>query len=167
MNSPLTGWFGHAAAFAFEGGYRPAPGIERFLTGTPGVLGLAALEVGVDLAADATIPAVQVKSAALWTAFANRMTARCGAFDFRLLTTTDPAARGSHIAYAHPEGYAIMRTLIARGVIGDFRSPDVLRFGLTPMYLGFEDVWRAVEILAEIMETGAWRNAPAASGRVT
>jgi kynureninase len=77
------------------------------------------------------------------------------------------AARGSHIAYAHPEGYAIMRTLIARGVIGDFRKPDVLRFGLTPLYLGFEDVWRGVEILAEIMETEAWRNAPAASGRVT
>jgi len=167
LTSPLTGWFGHAAAFAFEGGYRPAPGIEHFLTGTPGVLGLAALEVGVDLAREATIPSVQTKSAALWKAFAERMAARCGRQDFTLLTASDAARRGSHIAYTHPEGYAIMRTLIARGVIGDFRSPDVLRFGLTPIYLGFEDVWRAVEILAEIMETEAWRNAPAASGRVT
>jgi kynureninase len=167
LTSPLTGWMGHAAAFDFEGSYRPAPGIERFLSGTPGVLGLAAFEVGVDLAVEATIPAVETKSRALWSLFDERMAARCARFGFECLTTADGAARGSHIAYAHPEGYAIMRTLISRGVIGDFRKPDVLRFGLTPLYLGFEDVWRAVEILAEIMETEAWRNAPAASGRVT
>ena len=168
LTSPLTGWMGHAAAFRFRRqSYRPAPGIERFLSGTPSVLGLLAFEVGVDLAREATIPAVEAKSRALWSLFAERMEARCGQFGFELMTTADGAKRGSHIAYAHPEGYAIMRTLIARGVIGDFRKPDVLRFGLTPLYLGFEDVWRAVEILAEIMETEAWRNAPAASGRVT
>ena len=157
--SPLTGWMGHAAGFAFEPTYRPAPGIERFLTGTPSILGLVALEVGVDLAREATIAAAEAKSRALWSLFAERMTARCGAHGFELLTKADATARGSHIAYSHPEGYAIMRTLIARGVIGDFRSPDVLRFGLTPLYLGFEDIWRAVEILAEIMETESWRDA--------
>jgi kynureninase len=167
LTSPLTGWMGHAAGFDFEPTYRPAPGVERFLSGTPSVLGLLAFEVGVDLAIEATIPAVEAKSRALWSLFAERMEARCARFGFVGLTTADGAARGSHIAYGHPEGYAIMRTLIARGVIGDFRKPDVLRFGLTPLYLGFEDVWRAVEILAEIMETEAWRNAPAASGRVT
>ena len=87
------------------------------------------------------------------------MAARCGRFGFELLTTADGAARGSHIAYAHPEGYAIMRTLIARGVIGDFRKPDVLRFGLTPLYLGFEDVWRAVEILGR----ESWKPKPGAT----
>jgi kynureninase len=167
LTSPLTGWMGHAAGFDFEPSYRPAPGVERFLSGTPSVLGLLAFEVGVDLSREATIPAVEAKSRALWSLFGERMEARCAPFGFELLTTADGAARGSHIAYAHPEGYAIMRTLIARGVIGDFRKPDVLRFGLTPLYLGFEDVWRAVDILAEIMETEAWRNAPAASGRVT
>ncbi len=167
LNSPLTGWMGHAAAFDFEGAYRPAAGIERFLTGTPSILGLLALEVGIDLAREATIAAAETKSRALWALFAGRMEERCGAFGFRRITTDDPARRGSHIAYAHPEGYAIVRTLIVRGVIGDFRKPDVLRFGLTPLYLGFEDVWRAVEVLAEVMEAEAWRNAPAATGRVT
>ena len=167
LTSPLTGWMGHAAAFDFEGTYRPAPGIERFLAGTPSILGLLALEVGVDLAREATIPAVEAKSRALWGLFAERMERRCAGFGFTRLTNADGAARGSHIAYAHPQGYAIMRTLISRGVIGDFRKPDVLRFGLTPLYLGFEDVWRAVETLAEVMESESWRDAPASSGRVT
>ena len=167
LTSPLAGWMGHAAGFDFEPSYRPAPGVERFLSGTPSVLGLLAFEVGVDLAMEATISAVEAKSRALWSLFAERMAALCAPFGFTCLTTANGAARGSHIAYAHPEGYAIMRTLIARGVIGDFRKPDVLRFGLTPLYLGFEDVWRAVEILAEIMESEAWRDAPPASGRVT
>ncbi len=167
LTSPLTGWMGHAAAFDFEEGYRPAGGIERFLTGTPSILGVLALEVGVNIAVEATIPAVEAKSRKLWSLFAQRMEARCAAYGFQRITGADPAGRGSHIAYAHPQGYAIMRALIARGVIGDFRKPDVLRFGLTPLYLGYEDVWRAVEVLAEIMATESWRNAPAASGRVT
>ena len=167
LASPLTGWMGHAAAFDFEGSYRPAAGIGRFLTGTPSILGLLALEVGVELSCEATIAAAETKSRALWALFADRMDERCGAFGFRSITLDDPVQRGSHIAYAHPEGYAVMRTLTAHGVIGDFRTPDVLRFGLTPLYLGFEDVWRAVEILAEIMAAEAWRNAPAATGRVT
>ena len=128
---------------------------------------MAALEVGVDLAREATIGAVEEKSRALWSLFAERMEDRCGAFGFELITTSDGSARGSHIAYAHPEGYAIMRTLISKGVIGDFRKPDVLRFGLTPLYLGFEDIWRAVETVGGIMEREDWRRAPAASGRVT
>ena len=168
LRSPLSGWMGHAAAFDFAGEYRPAAGVERFLCGTPPILGLLALEVGVDLALEADPGAVAAKSGRLWDLFAAQVEARCGAHGFALLTRRDAARRGSHIAYAHPEGYRIMQALITRGVIGDFRDPDVLRFGTTPLYLGYEDVWRAVESLHEVMRTKAWRDAPARTiGRVT
>ena len=168
LRSPLTGWLGHAAPFAFEADYRPAPDISRFLCGTPPVLGMTALEVGVDLALEAEIGALTAKSAGLWNLFAGQMTQRCGGFGFHLISPADPARRGSHIAYGHPAAYQIMQALIARGVIGDFRRPDVLRFGLTPLYLGYGDIWRAVEILYEIMQDGTWRNFSADSaGRVT
>ena len=168
LRSPLSGWMGHAAAFDFIDDYRPAAGIERFLCGTPPILGLLALEVGVDLALEADTGAVADKSARLWDLFTDRIEARCGEHGFKLLTRRDPARRGSHVSYAHPEGYRIMQALIARGVIGDFRDPDVLRFGITPLYLGYEDVWRAVESLHEVMRTEVWRDAPVRPcGRVT
>jgi kynureninase len=168
LRSPLRGWMGHAAAFDFVDDYRPAAGIARFLCGTPPILGVLALEVGVDLALEADLGAVEGKSARLWDLFAGQMEARCAGHGFELITARSPARRGSHIAFAHPEAYRIIQTLIGRGVIGDFRDPDVARFGLTPLYLGYEDVWRAVEILREVMQNGAWRDAPArSSGRVT
>lgn len=160
LASPLTGWMGHIAPFEFDDAWRPAPGIKSFLTGTPPVLGLAALEAAVDLALEVPLPALEAKSAALWRLFAETMAQRLGGQGFRLITPTDPAARGSHISYAHANGFAIMQALIARGVIGDFRDPNVMRFGLTPLYLGFEDVWRAIDILAEIMRSEAWRSTP-------
>ena len=166
--SPLTGWMGHAAPFDFTDVWRPADGVGRFLTGTPPILGLAALEVGVDLALEADAHALANKSDALWRLFADLMETRLADAGFRLITPREAALRGSHISYAHPHGHQIMQALIARGVIGDFRDPDVMRFGLTPLYLGFEDVWRAVDILAEIMASGAWKSTPArVPGRVT
>jgi kynureninase len=168
LGSPLTGWMGHAAPFDFDDDYRPAAGVGRFLCGTPPILGLAALEAGVDLALEADPAAVSAKSAGLWDFFAAAMDARLGGHGFRLVSPPDPAARGSHISYAHSGGYAIMQALIDRGVIGDFREPDVVRFGLTPLYLGFEDIWRAVDILAQIMAAEAWRDVPPRQpGRVT
>ncbi|MHB8527981.1 MAG: kynureninase [Caulobacteraceae bacterium] len=168
LDSPLTGWMGHAQPFDFEDGYRAAPGIGRFLCGTPPVLSLLALEAGIDLMAEADLRLIEEKSARLWDLFAARMDARCGDFGFTLLAPRDPARRGSHIAFRHPEGYRIVQALIARGVIGDFRDPDVLRFGLTPLYLGYEDVWRAVEMLRDVMAAGFWREtSPRAAGRVT
>ena len=152
----LSGWFGHAAPFDFVDDYRPAAGITRFLCGTPPVLGLAALECGVDLLLEADIAAIRAKSIALVERFAERMAPLCEQHGFTLVSPADPAQRGSQISYAHPEGYAIMQALIARGVIGDFRAPDILRFGLTPLYLRFADIDRAVEILAEIVATRAW-----------
>ena len=168
LTSPLQGWLGHASPFTFGDNYQPAPGILRFLCGTPPMLGLLALEVGVDLALEADADAVALKSVALWDLFASRMAERLRDHPFHLVSPSDPAKRGSHIAFTHPHGYGVMQALIARGVIGDFRDPDVLRFGITPLYLGYEDVWRAVEILAEIMETGAWRDTVTrVPGRVT
>jgi kynureninase len=168
LRSPLCGWMGHAAAFDFSDDYQPAGGVERFLCGTPPILGLLALEVGVDLALEADMAEAAAKSARLWDLFAAQVETRVPGHGFNLISPRDPGARGSHISFAHPEGYRIMQTLIARGVIGDFRDPDVLRFGLTPLYLGYEDVWRAVEILHDVMRDDAWRGAQArAAGRVT
>ena len=166
LRSPLTGWMGHAAPFDFVDDYRPAFGIDRFLCGTPPILGLLALEVGIDLALKADMTAVAAKSAALWDLFAGQVETRLAGCGFSLITPRNAQVRGSHIAFTHPQAYAIVQALIARGVIGDFRDPDVMRFGITPLYLGFEDIWRAVEILAEVMATEAWRAAPP-RGRVT
>ena len=122
----------------------------------------------MDVALEADLRVVEAKAARLWDLFAERIEARCGSHGFELLTARDPTQRGTHIAYAHPEGYRIMQALIGRGVIGDFRDPDVLRFGMTPLYLGYEDVWRAVEVLHDVMESGAWQGEPPRSaGRVT
>jgi kynureninase len=168
LTPPLTGWMGHAAPFDFSDDWRPMEGVGKFLTGTPPILGLAGLEAGVDLMLEADAAARQAKAESLWRLFAELMESRLAGCGFRLLTDRDPARRGSHIAYAHPEGYRIMQALIARGVIGDFREPDVIRFGLAPLYLSFEDVWRAVDILAGIMADGAWEDEAArAPGRVT
>ena len=152
----LSGWFGHARPFDFTDDYQPAVGIARFLCGTPPVLGLAALECGVDLMLEADMAQIRAKSVALGELFVADMAPLCERFGFTLASPADPAARGSQIAYAHPEAYAIVQALIARGVIGDFRAPDILRFGLTPLYLRFADVERAVAILGEIMEARAW-----------
>ena len=168
LASPLTGWMGHAAPFDFTDAWRPAAGIGRFLTGTPPILGLAALEVGVDIALEADAHALAAKSEQLWRLFAGLMETRLAGAGFRLITPTEASDRGSHISYVHPEGYRIMQALIVRGVIGDFRDPDVMRFGLTPLYLRCEDLWRAIDILADIMAGEAWRaEAPRAAGRVT
>ncbi|HEY1559525.1 MAG TPA: kynureninase [Caulobacteraceae bacterium] len=168
LSPALTGWMGHAAPFDFSDDWRPAEGISRFLTGTPPILGLAGLEAGVDLSLEVDQTALSRKAEDLWNLFAQLMETRLASQGFSLLTARDPVQRGSHIAYAHPEGFRIMQALIACGVIGDFREPDVVRFGLTPLYLSFEDIWRAVEVLAGIMAGGAWRQAQARiPGQVT
>jgi kynureninase len=159
---------GHAEAFAFSDDFRPADGMARWLTGTAPMLSTLALEAGVDLHLEIDPLALAEKSRGLWELFVERLETRCGAHGFTLITTRDAKRRGSHVSITHPEGYRIMQALIARGLIGDFRAPDVLRFAITPLYLGYEDVWRAVEILAEVMETEAWRALPPlTAGRVT
>ncbi len=152
----LSGWFGHAAPFAFEDDYRPAAGIERFLCGTPPVLGLAALECGVDLMAQADMRAVREKSVALGDLFMQAMDERCADLGFTLVSPRDARLRGSQVSYAHPRGYEIMQAAKARGLIGDFRAPDILRFGLTPLYLRHVDMIDAVEVIRDIGVTRAW-----------
>ncbi|MGP1282057.1 MAG: kynureninase [Parasphingopyxis sp.] len=157
LRSPLAGWMGHEAPFAFRDDYAPAPGVTRFLCGTPPILSLLALESGVDLFAAIDMESVAAKSAALFDLFADRVEERCAGHGLERITTRNAAHRGSHISYRHPDGWPISQALIERGVIGDFRAPDILRFGLTPLYLRFEDVWQAVEILGDILDSGVWR----------
>ena len=167
---PLAGWWGHAAPFEFTPDYRPAPGITRFLCGTQPILSLTALDCGLDtvLAAEPLggMAALRAKSLALSELFIALVEARCAAQGLGLATPRDPAQRGSQVCLTRSEGaYAIVQALIARGVIGDFRAGDgnrhldILRFGLTPLYIGFEDVWRAVEHLRQVLETGEWQQA--------
>jgi kynureninase len=157
LSSPLTGWMGHDAPFDFDDDYRPAPGLGRFLAGTPPILGMTALEAGVDLFADIAMADVEAKGQRLANLFVAQVEDRCAGHGLALATPREPARRGSHVSFAHPHAWPIMQALIARGVIGDFRAPDILRFGFTPLYLGYEDVWRAVEALREVLASGAWR----------
>jgi kynureninase len=151
----LSGWLGHARPFAFEEHYAPAPGIDRFQCGTPAILGMAALECGLDIMLEADMDAIRAKSQALGDLFIEQVEGRLDGFELR--SPRDPAQRGSQVSFAHPDGYPIMQALIARGVIGDFRAPDILRFGFTPLYVGYEDVARAVDHLVEVMTAQEWR----------
>lgn len=153
---PLSGWMGHAAPFDFEDSYRPADGVARHLAGTPGILGLAALEQGLDLFLEADMAAIRHKSVLLTEAFIALVEQECAGHGFSLVTPRDAAIRGSQVSFRHPDGYAIVQALIARGVIGDFRTPDILRFGFAPLYIRFRDVWSAVSHLSDIMESGDW-----------
>ena len=158
---PLAGWMGHAAPFEFTPGYRPAPGIARYLCGTPPVLSLAALECGVDTVLEVfngfgDMHALRRKSVALTELFIELVEARCAGL--QLASPRDASRRGSQVSFSHPSsGYPIMQALIARGVIGDFRAPDILRFGFTPLYTRFIDVWDAVEQLVQVLHSGEWR----------
>ena len=153
---PLTGWIGHAAPFAFDDAYAPADGMRRMLTGTPAVIGLAALEEGLKTFDGVDMAAVREKSIKLGDLFIALVEARLpGVFD--LACPRDAARRGSQVALRHPEAYAIVQALIAVGVVGDFRAPDVARFGLTPLYLGYADVFEAVERLHRVMSEATWR----------
>ncbi|WDA42127.1 kynureninase [Erythrobacter sp. BLCC-B19] len=155
LQQPLTGWFGHAAPFAFSDDYAGAPGIERLQCGTPPVLGLAALEVGVDLIAEIGVGRLYAKSQALSEFFLESLMAH----DVTLELVSPPRAsdRGSQLSFRHPEAYAICQALIARGVIGDFRAPDVLRLGFAPAYLSFANMAAAARHLAEVLASGEWQ----------
>jgi kynureninase len=157
LMSPLGGWMGHARPFAFVDHYEPAPGVARFLCGTPPIVAFAALESGVDLHLEMDTQVIAQKSRALAALFIDLVAAHCAPYGLTLVGPPRGAPRGSHVSFRHPEGYAIMQALIARGVIGDFRAPDILRFGLTPLYLRYADIAQAVSILETVLRTEAWR----------
>jgi kynureninase len=157
---PLSGWMGHAVPFEFTPDYRPAAGITRYLCGTPAVLAMAALECGVDtvLAAEAFggMAALRSKSLALTRLFADRVMSTCSGLS--LVSPQSDALRGSQVCLSNIDcAYPVVQALIARGVIGDFRAPDILRFGFTPLYLRFVDAWDAAEHLRQVLESGEWR----------
>lgn len=155
----LSGWLGHKQPFAFNDHYTPAPGINRFQCGTPGIIGCAALEVGVDLMLEADMLALRQKSSALGDLFIQLVQEQCADFGFDPACPTHDAERGSQVSFHHPDGYAIMQALIDRGVIGDFRAPDILRFGFAPIYISYVDVWNAVDILRDVMTSNEWDQA--------
>ena len=155
FQNPLQGWMGHSQPFAFVDDYRPAGGILKFLTGTPSVLALAALEAGLATFDDIAMRDVAAKSRSLSRLFVAEVEARCGD-EVHLASPRDPLKRGSHVVFAHPEGYAVMQALIARGVIGDFRAPNLMRFGFAPLYNNHAEMVRAAEILADILAANEW-----------
>ena len=172
---PLAGWWGHATPFAFTPDYRPAPGVARYLCGTAPVLSLAALECGLDTLLAASplggMATLRAKSLALTDLFIELVEQRCAGFGLGLATPREHAQRGSQVCLTWPKGqkcessgaYGVMQALVARGVIGDFRAGDggahldILRFGMTPLYLGFADIWHAVEHLRQVLESEEWR----------
>jgi kynureninase len=147
---------GHAAPFEFATSYQPAPGVARLLVGTPPILSLAALECGVESVAEIGISQLRAKSIALTELFIGLVDRDCGGRGLELGSPRDPARRGSQVALRHPEGYAVMQALIAAAVIGDFRPPDLLRFGFAPAYVRFVDVWDAVARLRGILDRRSW-----------
>lgn len=152
LSQPLSGWMGAKAPFAFSSAYEPAAGVRRFAAGTPPVLSLAALDAALDVFAGADLHAVEAKARALGDLFLKAGIAA------GLAPVSVQGRRGGHVSFRHPDGYAVVQALIARGVIGDFRAPDILRFGFSPLFLSYTDVWQAGELLREIMARGLWRD---------
>jgi kynureninase len=154
---PLAGWFGHRSPFTFEVDYAPAPSIDRYAVGTPPIIGLAALDSGVDTVLAAGVDALRAKSMALTEAFIACVERSCGDA-VTLVSPRTGAQRGSQVCFAHPQAYAVMQALIEQGVIGDVRAPDVLRFGFAPLYVRHVDAVEAAAALAGILRSGSWRS---------
>lgn len=155
LEPALSGWLGHDAPFAFEPGYRPAMSIERMRVGTPPVIQMGALETALDVFEQVTMAEIRAASVELSELFIAEVERRCPAL--RLASPRDPAVRGSQVSFAFAEGYAAMQALIAHGVIGDFRAPDIMRFGITPLYLDRDDILKAVEVLERVVTDELWR----------
>jgi len=152
----LSGWIGHKAPFDFDLEYQPADGVRRMNVGTPSVLALSALDTALDVWSDVDMSEVRNKSVELCELFISEVESRCSQYGLKLASPRDAESRGSQVSFHCPEGYAVMRALIANNVIGDFRAPDVIRFGFTPLYVSFTDVYRGAEILERVLEQKLW-----------
>ncbi len=148
---PLSGWWGHAAPFAMQPGFAPGSGIRRALCGTQPIMSLALVECGLDLFAQTDMEKIRAKSLALTDLFISLVERECAGHGLSLVTPREHRLRGSHVSLAHPHAYGVMYALIAHGVIGDYREPSVMRFGFTPLYTRFVDVWDAVQVLRRIL----------------
>ena len=151
LDQPQKGWFGHAAPFEFSAEYEPAKGIRKMLCGTPPVLSMAALEASLEDWQAVDMEAVRVKSVRLSELFRQLVLQECGSEALELSSPLDPDCRGSHLAFRHPQAYGVIQALIAEGVIGDFRGPDLVRFGFAPLYLRYQDIWEAIKALSRIL----------------
>lgn len=156
---PLSGWWGHARPFAMEPGYQPQQGISRYLCGTQPITSLTMVACGLDIFAQTSMAALREKSLALTTLFIELVQQACADFPLTLITPRDPARRGSQVSYEHPQGFAVVQALIARGVIPDYREPHIMRFGFTALYTRFVDVWDAVAVLQDILTSRSWDQA--------
>jgi kynureninase len=155
--APISGWFAHETPFAFQPDFKTVRGIKRYSVGTPPILQMAALECALDLWLEVDMRAVRTQSILLTDLFIRDVETKCAVFpELILATPRNPERRGSQVSFRHPEGYAIMQALIARNVIGDFRAPDILRFGFTPLYVSETDVANAAQHLADILTTREW-----------
>ena len=154
LDTPLSGWMGHRSPFEFETRYRPAAGMRRFLSGTPGILSMIALEEGLRTFEGVDLAALQAKSEALGDLLLRLAGERLGEFGVEAASPRNARERGSQVSLRHPDGYPAMQALIARGVVGDFREPDLLRFGFAPLYVRYRDVWDAVQALREVLTSG-------------
>jgi kynureninase len=158
LTNPIQGWLGHDNPFLFESDYRRSPGIRSWLSGSPPVMATAALEVSIDLFLEADMTRVGAKSAALTELFIRLADQRLAGYGFSVATQRDVSRRGAQVSLRHHHGYRVIRALIDRGVIGDFRPPDLCRFGFAPLYTRYVDVWLAVDIMSEVMESGVYRS---------
>ena len=156
FNHPLSGWWGHAQPFAMAPSFAACEGIGRALCGTQPVVSLAMVECGLEIFEATSMDALRVKSLALTDLFIELVESRCAAHPLALVTPREHVRRGSQVSFTHPHGYAVMAALIARGVIGDYREPQIMRFGFTPLYTSFADVWDAVEILKDILDKASY-----------
>jgi kynureninase len=168
LRQPLTGWMGHQAPFDFAADYQPAAGIVRFLTGTPPVISMSVLDAALGVFEGVEVQALRDKSVALSELFIHLGQQHPSMSQLLPAFPQDSSQRGAQLSYHHPHAYAICQALIAEGVIADFRAPDILRLGFSPLYLRFEDIQVSVERLATILATGAWRDQPVSHrGKVT
>ena len=154
---PLSGWWGHSEPFEMDVAYTPASDARKLLTGTQPIISLATMECGIDIALSVDQQQLREKSLNLTSLFIRLVEERLAHHPLTLVTPRETSERGSHVSIQHPEGFAVMKALIANGVVGDYREPEVLRFGITPLYLGYADVWDAVETLRRVLDEELWR----------
>jgi kynureninase len=156
FNQPLSGWWGHAKPFDMAVNYTPANNVRRFLCGTQPIVSMSLVECGVNIFLQTDMQAVRQKSLQLTDLLIKLIEQECGGFGLTLITPREHSHRGSHISVRHCHGYEIVQALIAHGVIGDYREPEVIRLGITPLYLSFTDIWQAVQCLKQVLETKQW-----------
>jgi kynureninase len=154
--NPLSGWWGHAAPFAFDRDFRPDPGIKRFLCGTQPIISLRGVDIALDAMNGVKVAALRQKSLALTDLFMARVDTLLPGLE--IMTPREPSLRGSQVGISFDNGYAVIQAMIERGVIGDFRAPDLMRFGFAPLYVRFQDVWDAAEMFANCINAEVWRN---------